>query len=467
MPTSNKRNLNDWIMAARQTVELPDGTATAIACMECAEGLATTPEEFTQVAAGWLQCLGNQEAAIHCMEKAEVFAGASGQDEICDYIALATAYEHDLNEPARAEIWRQQVAEAAGRYGTNAWLHAAKTARKIRVENRQLALQYMAQAEVSAKDHRDCIATAETWKRTFRNKKGGERCLWKSQEHAASSQDWLEIADIWLREFKNETVGAQCLIKAAKSAESPLEMCSTARRWLNHLPHHHEGQRCLKQAEEMAATTRHRLAIAKIWHRELRDVTGSEHCLEAAEQAANSASDWGEVASHWKTVHGDEANANRCYGIGYGEVRSMETMQTQFDAVESWLIDGKTRDRNGITRTGYLEKSKSYPGTWNTQKSDRRPECLSRLYSFTIATAAEVGIMLLARVPPYLYLTAGEVTDGLSVYEGEAQPYTKHRMWTYAAATYGRLPAGTYTVEATTEHPCDETSFLLGFTLGN
>ncbi len=221
MTTSNKRNLNDWIIAARQTVELPDGTATATACMERAEGMATTPEEFTQVAAGWLQCLGNQEAAIHCMEKAEAFAHAGGQDDICDYIALATAYEHDLNEPARAEIWRQRVAEVAGRYGTNAWLHAAKTARKIRTENRQFALQYMAQAEASAREHSDYVATAETWKRTFRNKRDGERCLLKSQEHAASNQDWLEIADIWLREFKNETAGAHCLVKAAKSAESP------------------------------------------------------------------------------------------------------------------------------------------------------------------------------------------------------------------------------------------------------
>ncbi len=100
-------------------------------------------------------------------------------------------------------------------------------------------------------------------------------------------------------------------------------------------------------------------------------------------------------------------------------------------------------------------------------KSDRRPECPSRLYSFTIATAAEVRIVLLARVPPYLYLTAGKVTDGQPVDEGKGQPYTKHRMWTYAAATYGKLPAGTYTVEATTEHPCDETSFLLAFTLEN
>ena len=465
MPTNKKHNLDNWIIAARQTVELSDGTVTATACMERAEDQAATPGEYTQVAVAWIQCLDNQQAANRCMEKAETLTRASGYDEIGDCVALASAYVHDLNDSTKAEIWRQRVAEAARHYGTNGWLHAAITAKKIHSANRQLTLQYMEHAEASAKDHRDRIATAETWKRVFRNKKAGERCLQESQEHAVSNEDWLETASMWFREFKNGTAGAYCLIKAADAAESSQEMCLTARAWLNHLPRHHEGQESLKRAEEMAATARHWLDIAVVWHRELRDATESKRCLKVAEQAAKSAADWGAIASHWKTHHNDEANANRCYSIGYGEVRSMGTVQTQVDAVQSWLIDDRTRDIGGITRTGYLEKNKSYVGTWSGQKSDRRPGCPSRLYSFTIAAEAEVVIVLLARVPPHLYLTTGEATDGQSVDEGQGQPYTKHRMYTHAAATYGRLTAGTYTVEATTERPCDEESFLLAFTL--
>lgn len=105
------------------------------------------------------------------MEKAETLTRASGYDEIGDCVALASAYVHDLNDSTKAEIWRQRVAEAARHYGTNGWLHAAITAKKIHSANRQLALQYMEHAEASAKDHRDRIATAETWKRVFRNKK--------------------------------------------------------------------------------------------------------------------------------------------------------------------------------------------------------------------------------------------------------------------------------------------------------
>ena len=431
MPRRDKSDLNTWIIAACQVAGLPDGTVTATECMNRAEAQARTPAELAQVAAAWLQCLSDRQATHRCMEKAEAIAQAGGHDEIGDYIALATAYEHYFNEPSRAEIWHQNAAEAAGRHGASGWLYAAKTARKIHRENRQLALHYMAQAEADAHDCRDWITTAETWKRTFRNKKAGERCLQESQKHATNSQDWQAITDTWLREFKN----------------------------------HDAGMKSLKQAEVIATTTRHWLDIGAVWHRELHEATESRRCLESAEQTAQTAAEWGSVAACWQQRHEDEANANRCYSIGYGEVRSFATIQSQVDVIEAQIIDTKTLNKGGITRTGYLENNKRYPGTWGDRKSDRRPGCPSRLYSFTIAAESEVGIVLLARMPPHLYLMTGETSDGPTVDEGKGQPFTERPMWTHAAATYRRLPAGTYTVEATTEHPCDEDSFELHFAL--
>ena len=465
MPRRDKSDLNTWIIAARQVAKLPDGTATATECMKRAEAQATTPAELAQVAAAWLQCLSDQQATVRCMEKAEAVAQAGGHDEIGDYIALATAYEHYFNEPSRAEIWRQNAAEAAGRHGASGWLYAAEAARKIHRGNRPLALHYMAQAEANARDCRDWITTAETWKRTFRNKKAGERCLRESQEHATSSQDWQAITDTWLREFKNHEAGVHCLTKATETAKSYRETLITARLWMTYLSRRQEAMKSLKQTEAMATTTRHWLDIGEVWHRELHEVTESRRCLESAEQAAQTASEWGSVAACWRELHDDEANANRCYSIGYGEIRSLATIQSQVDAIESQMIDTKILNKGGITRTGYLENSKRYPGTWGDQKSDRRPGCSSRLYSFTIAVESEVGILLLARASPHLYLMTGETAEGPTVDEGKGQPFAERPTWTHAAATYGRLPAGTYTVEATTECPCDENSFELHFAL--
>lgn len=465
MPRRDESDISTWITAARQVAKLTDGTAMATECMKRAEAQATTPAELTQVAAAWLQCLGNQQATARCMEEAEAVARAGGHDEIGDYIALSTAYEHYFSEPSRAEIWRQSAAEAASLHGASGWLYAAETAKKAHRGNRPLAFHYMAQAEADARNCRDWIAIAKTWKRAFRNKKDGERCLQESQEHATSSQDWQEITDIWLREFKNHEAGADCLTKATETAKSYQEMLITAELWMTYLSRRQESIKSLKQTEAMATTTRHWLDIGEVWHRELHEVPESRRCLESAEQAAQTAAEWGSIAACWQGMHDDEANANRCYSIGYGEIRSLATIQSQVDAIESWMIDTKTLNKGGITRTGYLENNKSYPGTWGDQKSDRRLGCPSRLYSFTIAAESKVGIMLLARASPHLYLMTGETAEGPTVDEGKGQPFTEHPMWTHAAAVYRRLPAGTYTVEATTECPCDEDSFQLNFRL--
>ena len=301
------------------------------------------------------------------------------------------------------------------------WVFVAKSVAQMPY-GQNPALRCMAHANMAAQDMGDWLAVAKVWVHDFGDAEMGRQCMTKAEDiagHSAEIEDWVEIAKIWHNDFQDSGNVIQCM----------------------------------ESAESYAADTFNWIGIAKIWKSDFQDTSNAIRCMEKAKEVADYFEDYEAIEETWRVDFQDLDNT--AVNNAIQSVVDAAGDEGYFDGILSYFNYKKILNHEDIADLGILtEASISRTGAWSDKcVSELRQGSYAKHYIFTLAQTSEITIELISdtytEVDTYLYLISGDVPTGEvldendDIYDGEDLSSTDSRI-------KRNLPAGTYTIEATT-----------------
>lgn len=298
------------------------------------------------------------------------------------------------------------------------------------------------------------------------------RCMARANMAAQDMEGWLTVAKAWVQDFGDAAMGRQCMAKAediAGHSEEIEDWGEIAKIWHNVFQDSGKVIQCMESAENYAADTFNWIGIAKIWKSDFQDTNNAIRCMEKAKEVADYFEDYAAIEETWRVDFQDFDSTVVSNAIQ--SVVDAADDEGHFDGILSYFNYRKALKQENITDLGILtETSISHTGAWSDKcVSERRQGSYAKYYIFTLAQTSEITIELISDtyidVDTYLYLISGDAPTGEvldendDIYDGEDLSSTDSRI-------KRNLPAGTYTIEATTYREGEIGIFHLNITIG-
>ena len=390
---------------ARSVGQLPDGLSQALRCLARAGMLAQDVPEWLAVAKAWTQDFNDSEMAQQCLAKAESYAEDSE-----DWVRIAEVWVEMGCYSRAIEIYRESVEPRPWRYLTELEnIHGGNS-------DGTTGLDWV-EPGMTARASRDLVSEAEEY--FSDNHAMAIRILVEAEYRAERSSDWIRIARKWNEEFQDSD----------------------------------SGNRCMEEAEGNADDIYDWVRIAKTWKKDFQDLDNGIRCMKEAELHAGDADSWEWTLETWKEDFKDTDNYLRCVE------ECAKHLEDPCSCIEKALYDKFVYDRFVREQVAFVdlgaltESIRTRIGIFCGECiSERQPGSYARYYEFQLPQAAEVTIYLESNednpVNPYLYLINGNIPNGEVLGKD-------HGPLSFVNCS---LPAGPYTLEATTEEKATEIS---------
>ena len=443
MQENTAKTATEWVFVANSIAQLPDAQSHVMRCMVLAEMAAQDVHDWITVSNTWAQNFNNTEMAQQCIAKAETLAEDSGDSE--DWERIADLWLEKGNHQKAIGIYREWVP-------LGSW-HTLDELKRLHGNSSDGTMPTdWLEPGMTERASYDSVVEAKEY--IENNPKEAIRRLLTAESFAESTADWVRIAKIWKDDFQDSDSAIECMERAERAVDYVIS------DWLR---------------------------ISRTWNNDFQDTDNASRCAEEAESGADRTDEWIRIAKFWKANLQDSDNAIRCmeeagkYADGDYDISEIdETYRTHFPDLDDTIrvaailrIVAQNEGGQDITDLGVLTESPvSHCGTWDENcASERRKGSCAEYYRFTLDQAAYVTFDLISEVDTYLYLARGYHYVGED--RDEALDENDDRPDDDAeglSATDSRirhqLPAGTYTIEATTFSEGEVGTFTLNITIG-
>lgn len=416
MAENTAQTASDWVLVARSVAQLPDSRNQALHCMARAQLAARGVSDWIALATAWQQDFNDPAIARQCLEKAEGLAKDEDWDDYvdCDWEQIANLWMEMGDYPKAIKIYRECDEARPWSYLTELEeIYGGRT-------DGTTVLDWV-EPGMTGRASGDAVSSADGY---FSNNNYAMviDSLLEAESFASYTRDWIRIANRWRDYFSDSDSASWCMAEAETVVDVPGDWIRLAKTWKHGFQDSDRAIQCLTEAER-GGTEDDWEEILRIWKDDFQDPDRYLLCVKKC------ADDFGANGEpYWNCIR--------------------EALYDDF--VYSRFIGEQKAFTDLGTLTGSIPDSIE---TWDHEcTAELQPGSRSRFYRFELEEPAEIAIYLKTdgdsyysvSVDPYIILRRGDSTTG-EVLDKDLEGYR------YEYQINRDLLPGTYVIEATND----------------